>query len=132
MNVTLWDERYSSKEAASRIVGEAMARNRDLNSIDLEGCLDDEAACVILEHYYQVFGKDAEVLTLDAETEAECREAYQLKIEGEEQKRLSVLEERERMWNARREMIERDRKLQESDGGGGSGTKKKKKRKKKK
>lgn len=132
MNVTLWDERYSSKEAASRIVGEAMARNRDLSTMDLGGCLDDEAACVILEHYYQVLGKDAEVLTLDDLVEEECGEAYRLKMEGEERERLSVLEERERRGNARREMIERDRRLQELEGGAGGGGKKKKKRKKKK
>jgi putative transcription antitermination factor YqgF len=130
MNVTLWDERYTSKEAASRIVGEMMARNRDLGSIDLEGCLDDEAACIILEHYYQVLGKDAHVLTLDDATEEECRRSYEEKIAQREQERMQILEDREKMRNARREMIERDRLLMEKDGSGDG--KKKKKRKKKK
>lgn len=132
MNVTLWDERYTSKEAASRIVGEMMARNRDLSSIDLEGCLDDEAACIILEHYYQVLGKDAQVLILEEQVEEECRRVYEAKIEQREQERLQVLEDREKMWNARREMIERDRALEEASGSGSGSGKKKKKRKKKK
>lgn len=131
MNVTLWDERYTSKEAASRIVGEMMARNRDLSDIDLEGCLDDEAACIILEHYYQVFGKDAQTLALDDETEEECRKIYEAKIEQRELERLRVLEDRDKMINARREMIERDRALQkESERGGGNWKKKKRKKKK--
>jgi putative transcription antitermination factor YqgF len=131
MNVTLWDERYTSKEAASRIVGEMMAKNRDLGSIDLQGCLDDEAACIILEHYYQVLGKDAEMLRLDNELEEECRKVYELKLDQEEQQRQRVLEDRARMWNARREMIERDRGSQVNTDAESS-SKKKKKRKKKK
>jgi putative transcription antitermination factor YqgF len=131
MNVTLWDERYTSKEAASRIVGEMMARNRDLSSIDLEGCLDDEAACIILEHYYQVLGKDAQVLTLDDATEEECRRLYEAKIVQREQERIQIFEDREKMWNARREMIKRDRLLMEENDGSGGGKKKKKRKKKK-
>lgn len=132
MNVTLWDERYTSKEAASRIVGEAMARNRDLGTLDLEGCLDAEAACIILEHYYQVLGKDAHMLTLGEEIEEECRQVYVLKLKEEEQQQQRVLEDREKMWNARREMIERDRISQDVNGGSHDVGKKKKKRKKKK
>eukprot|EP00804_Cyclotella_cryptica_P013685 CCRYP_016133-RB/>CCRYP_016133-RB protein AED:0.03 eAED:0.03 QI:112/1/1/1/0/0/2/1451/381 len=132
MNVTLWDERYTSKEAASRIVNEAMARNRRVNALDLEGCLDDEAACIILEHYYQVLGKDAEVLELDEAIDEECRKVYVLKMEQKEKERLGAIEARERMCNARKEMIERARVLNEDDGGGLDGGKKKKKRKKKK
>lgn len=132
MNVTLWDERYTSREAASRIVNEAMARNRRVNSLDLEGCLDDEAACIILEHYYQVLGKDAEVLKLESAVEEECKKVHDLKIEQREKRRLADMEERERMLNVRREMIERDRVFQEENDGGQGGGKKKKKRKKKK
>eukprot|EP00956_Cyclotella_meneghiniana_P021021 scaffold37787_cov56-Cyclotella_meneghiniana.AAC.2 len=132
VNVTMWDERYTSKEAASRIVGEAMARNRDLGALDLEGCLDAEAACIILEHYYQVLGKDAHVLTLDEDVEEECRQVYELKLEEEERQHRQVLEDRDKMWNARKEMIERDRISQDESDGSHAVGKKKKKRKKKK
>jgi RNase H-fold protein (predicted Holliday junction resolvase) len=130
VNVTMWDERYTSKEAASRIVGEMIAKNRDLGAINLEGCLDDEAACIILEHYYQVLGKDAEVLVLPDIEEEECRRVYELKLDWMERRRKEGMEGRERLRDARKEMIERDRLDSVSGGGSGGGTKKKRKKKK--
>ena len=126
----MWDERYTSKEAASRIVGEMIAKNRDLGAINLEGCLDDEAACIILEHYYQVLGKDAEVLVLPDIEEEECRRVYELKLDWMERRRKEGMEGRERLRDARKEMIERDRLDSVSGGGSGGGTKKKRKKKK--
>ena len=135
-NVTLWDERYTSKEAASRIVGEAIARNRRIPSAsDLNGALDDEAACIILEHYYQALGQDAEVLALNIDVERTCLEMYQVHLQEEERRRREMSEERERGVNARRDMIERAKSLERENGGGSEGEsggrKKKKKRKKK-
>ena len=130
MNVTMWDEQYTSNEAASRIVNEAMARNRWVNALDLEGCLDDEAACIILEHYYQVLGKDAEVLELEDAVDEECRKVYVFKMEQKEKDRLVAIEARERALNARKEMIARARVLQGKSSEGLVGRKKKKKKKK--
>lgn len=135
-NVTLWDERYTSKEAASRIVGEAIARNRRIPSAsDLNGALDDEAACIILEHYYQALGQDAEVLALNIDVERTCLEMYQVHLQEEERRRREMSEERERGVNARRDMIERAKSLErenESGSEGESGGRKKKKKRKKK
>ena len=49
--IFLWDERYTSKEAAARI--RSRASDNGGNSGDLYGCLDAESAIIILEHYYE-------------------------------------------------------------------------------
>ena len=66
ISITLWDERYTSKEAATRIKAEAIARKSRIPSAsDLETELDADAACIILEDYYKEFGEESEVIVLE-------------------------------------------------------------------
>jgi putative Holliday junction resolvase len=140
--VVLWDERYTSREARSRIAAECMARNRRIPSRDeLSGELDADAACIILEQYYRDGGwVDAEVVSVEdgSDAAARCDAAYARSAEIAERVRLGMLEEREQRANARREMIDRDRASEEAAAVGGGvdedfrdKKKKKKKRKKK-
>ena len=135
VKVILWDERYTSKEAASRIVADAMARNQRIPSAsDLEGQMDADAACIILEHYYYDLGLDAEEMVFGVEgLEEECEKIYSEHLEREERERKEAMDLREKGRNARREMIERAKALEEEQGvvSVGGGKKKKKKKKKK-
>eukprot|EP00578_Thalassiosira_sp_NH16_P003535 CAMPEP_0181131678 /NCGR_PEP_ID=MMETSP1071-20121207/30571_1 /TAXON_ID=35127 /ORGANISM="Thalassiosira sp., Strain NH16" /LENGTH=285 /DNA_ID=CAMNT_0023217923 /DNA_START=10 /DNA_END=867 /DNA_ORIENTATION=- len=134
IDLVLWDERYTSKEAASRITAQAMARNQRIPSAsDLGGELDADAACIILEDYYKEFGADAERVALENATLAdECNEIYRMNIDAGERTRMEKMEERERLRNARREMMERVRALEEESGTAVAAGKRKKKKKKKK
>ena len=68
ISITLWDERYTSKEAATRIKAEAIApKSRIPSASDLETELDADAACIILEDYYKEFGEESEVIVLEDE-----------------------------------------------------------------
>eukprot|EP00977_Amphora_coffeiformis_P021571 scaffold9512_cov181-Amphora_coffeaeformis.AAC.1 len=124
--VELWDERYTSKEAAAR----AHARNPHQT---LYGTLDAEAACIILEQYYNDNGKDAQVVEIkEKEIHEACLAVYLQQQEMERNRKQSYLDERERLLQRRKEAILRDQQQQQataeaaSEGGG-----KKKKRKKK-
>ena len=135
INITLWDERYTSKEATSRIRAEAMSRNEPIPSkSDLSTELDADAACIILEDYYKELGINGEVIVIEDERIArECEEIYKQNIERDERIRKQRMEERESFRNARQLMIERDRALEAlKDQNGGISSKKKKKKKKKK
>lgn len=78
----LWDERYTSKEAA--------ARAKSVNPrVDLYKNLDAEAACIILEYYYVDGGLGSEEVKLPED--------------------VSVREEVERVWAEGREKRERER-----------------------
>jgi len=136
INITLWDERYTSKEATSRIRAEAMARNEPVPSkSDLSTELDADAACIILEDYYKEMGINGEVIVIEDERIArECEEIYKQNIERDERIRKEMMEERERGRNARQLMIEKDRALEatKQDQNGGISSKKRKKKKKKK
>lgn len=138
IDLNLWDERYTSKEAATRIKAEAIARNERIPSAsELGGELDAEAACIILEDYYREMGVDAERIVFANATLVDvCEDIYKRNMKKQEQLRLERIEENERGRNARREMIERVRAEEEANAlaGGGveSGGKRKKKKKKKK
>ena len=126
--VYLWDERYTSKEAAAR------AHSRDPHRY-LYGTLDAESASIILEHYYNSNGEGAERVNLI--DEAIVKE-YTLKWEEtkrqEEQRLRLEQEQRNERLRWRKEAMERDRMMEsEYDASTeGSNQKKKKKRKKKK
>jgi putative Holliday junction resolvase len=126
--VYLWDERYTSKEAAAR------AHSRDPHRY-LYGTLDAESASIILEHYYNDNGEGAERVTLDDET---IVKEYSLKWEEmkqkEEEQFLMEQIQREERLRWRKEAMERDRIMEEEFVADTEGTnqKKKKKRKKKK
>lgn len=125
--VVLWDERYTSKEAAAR------ARSRNPHGGRLYGTLDADAACIILEHYYLDNGKDAPVVEVDDdELRAECLREFAERQQAEETVKAASLVERELRIQQRKEAIERDRQIQAEAGVGSGSAKKKKKRKKKK
>ena len=134
ISITLWDERYTSKEAATRIKAEAIARkSRIPSAADLETELDADAACIILEDYYKELGEDGEVIVLeDGALEKECAEIYVRNLEWQEKQRKSMMEEREKGRNARQEMIARVKAMEESANSDGLNQQKKKKKKKKK
>ena len=134
ISITLWDERYTSKEAATRIKAEAIARKSRIPSAsDLEAELDADAACIILEDYYKELGEDGEVIVLEDEAvERECAEIYVRNLQLQEEQRKSMMEQREKGRNARQEMIARAKALEESANTDGLNQQKKKKKKKKK
>lgn len=134
ISITLWDERYTSKEAATRIKAEAIARkSRIPSAADLETELDADAACIILEDYYKELGEDGELIVFENEAlEKECAEIFIRNLEWQEEQRKSMMEEREKGRNARQEMIARVKAMEESASNDGLNPQKKKKRKKKK
>jgi putative Holliday junction resolvase len=126
--VYMWDERYTSKEAAAR----AHSQNPDRY---LYGTLDAEAACIILENFYHDNGKDAQRVSLVAEVEEECLKNWDIVRAEEEQKLKSAVEQRLKSSTTRRqEAMERARQLEADmarDGTLGESRKKKKQKKKK-
>lgn len=121
--VELWDERYTSKEAAAR------AHARDPHRF-LYGTLDAEAACIILEQYYADNGEGAVIATLPDPTVREaCRVDYQRRQDAVVAQQQASLDERDRVMQRRRDTILRDRQ-QEQENSADVGTKKKKKKKK--
>lgn len=124
VSVEVWDERYTSKEAAAR----AHARNPHQT---LYGMLDAEAACIILEQYYNDNGQDAQIIqVLDDQVRADCLQAFQRQQAKELAQRQSHQDERERLLQRRREAIQRDQQANVAPSGtASSGGKKKKKRK---
>ena len=123
--VELWDERYTSKEAAAR------AHAQDPNRF-LYGSLDAEAACIILEHYYNDNGQGRILVPLDNSIRAECLEKYDTKQSLELQRRLNATLEREERIQRRKDTIAQMQRLEAERGEGIRATKKKKKKKKRK
>ena len=126
-SVHLWDERYSSKEAAAR----AMASNS--RATDLYGSLDADAACIILEHYYAAAAEGVEVVAVPESLRDVCEMAWQRqRAEGEQARNLVQGRRREGL-DARKMAMERARKLEEKlEKSGMLGTSKKKGKKAKK
>ena len=121
--VELWDERYTSKEAAAR----AHARNPHQT---LYGMLDAEAACIILEQYYNDNGKDAQTIEIeDEEIRQACLATYLQQEDMERNQKQGHLEERERLLQRRKEAILRDQQQSAAEAAS-AGDKKKKKKKK--
>ena len=101
------DERYSSKEAAAR------AHSQDPNRY-LYGTLDAEAACIILENYYEDNGVCAEQVVLPEATQKECLAVWEMKrLEAMQQRQESVVVTRLGREEQRLESMERARKLEE-------------------
>jgi Holliday junction resolvase len=128
--VYLWDERYSSKEAAAR------AHSKDPNRF-LYGTLDAEAACIILEHYYSDSGQGAEqVVVKDMELVQKYTNEWERRVQLEEERlRQEEMARNDRLrW--RKEAMLRDQmtmqQQQQEDGENPNTNKKKKKRKRKK
>lgn len=127
MPIYLWDERYTSKEAAARL--------RSANPrAKLYKELDAEAACIILEYYYVDNGIGAQKVELpeDENVREAVYQAWEMK-KGEEVCRLKELTEmRMNPHKSRKDIMERARLLDEKLALENSGPAKKKKKKKKK
>ena len=123
--VLLWDERYTSKEAAAR------AHSKNPNS-RLYGTLDADAACIILENYYEDNGKDAERVNVSTEMHDKYEQIWEERRIEEEQAIKAAQKDRDAKSNWRKEAMERDRQLQLENGNAGSSSKKKKKKKQRK
>ena len=133
--IYMWDERYTSKEAAAR----AHARNPNR---ELYGQLDAEAACIILENFYQESGQDSEQVEPPQEVKKRLIQLWQDRRVEHEMKLKLEQEERDDRLRWRREAMLRDRQLELENNGnsdengyhnsGGSSKKSKKKKKQKK
>jgi putative transcription antitermination factor YqgF len=125
--VILWDERYTSKEAAAR----AHAKNPDTL---LYGKLDADAACIILEQYYKDVGVGAQQIELDESMRAECLLVYKEQWEADQRRIQQQLKDREDSMRQRREAMERAKRLDAEAATAynptSSATKKKKRKKK--
>lgn len=121
--VYLWDERYTSKEAAARL----HSKNPDQS---LYGLLDAEAACIILENFYTDNGEGAERVQVDAELEEIYTKAWQQKQRLREQGVQNLQEDRARNLRWKQEAIRRDREMEQTSSVSPSRKKKKKKKKK--
>lgn len=127
MPVYLWDERYSSKEAAARI--------RALNPrANLYKELDADAACIILEYFYQDSGRGA--IKVELPQDESIRElvfrAWDKKREEDERKLNELTEMRMSVRERRRAMMEQARMLDDEMNNPQEGDENQKKRKKKK
>lgn len=120
VSVELFDERYTSKEAAARIQSTNPGQS-------LYGILDADAACIILEAYYAANGQGSRVVELSPEVRTDCLLTLEERRATEEDRSRSIVEDRELRIRRRKEAIDRDLKLQAAD----SPSSKKKKRKKK-
>lgn len=126
--VLLWDERYTSKEAAAR----AHSKNPD---DDLYGTLDADAACIILETYYKNNGEGAEQIQVNKEQYARSLATYEQFKEKQKEEEQSILNKRLVKMEKMQNLIERSKKLEEemrSNGTLGLSNKKKRKKKKRK
>lgn len=106
--IYLWDERYTSKEAAAR----KRAANPRAN---LFKELDADAACIILEYYYQDDGRGAIKVELpnDESTRHAVNQAWLMKIEEGKQQMKDLRQMRMNATNDRRAMMERAKLLDE-------------------
>jgi putative holliday junction resolvase len=126
--VLLWDERYTSKEAAAR--AHAKDPNRPLYST-----LDAEAACIILETYYNENAVGVEFMTLKEEEQLPFLLDYERRVKEQAYLQQVILEDRERRMQFHKiDAMERAKKLEDemrAAGTLGESNKKRKKNKKK-
>jgi putative Holliday junction resolvase len=119
--VVMWDERYTSKEAAAR------AHARDPN-LDLYGQLDADAACIILENYYNDNGIGAENVPVPNEMLEQATQIWEEQKTREGLRLKAAQEDRDSRLSWKKEAMARDRGLESEDGSTKSKKKKKKKR----
>jgi putative holliday junction resolvase len=104
--VLLWDERYTSKEAAARAHSRHPGRY-------LYGSLDADAACIILENYYHDNGVGALGVLVQEDVRRVCIDEYERRQWNEQAAVLAAADERERKIQRRRESIAHCMKLEE-------------------
>ena len=132
--IYLWDERYTSKEAESRI------RAANPNAGLLYKDLDADSASIILEYYYGDNGEGAEKVELPDNDEIKfaLEQAWAMKKEEQRKAMKALKDERMNAGNKKQELMEKARLLdaqlamQRGNGNGESSKKGKKKKKKKK
>ncbi len=122
--VYLWDERYTSKEAAAR----AHSKNPHQS---LYGTLDADAACIILENFYNDNGEGAERVEVSKEALNKYQELWGQRVQQEEAMAQAARQERDSRLQWRKEAMERDRLLNTESGQDETSKKKKKKKRKK-
>jgi len=129
--VQMWDERYTSKYAAAR----AHNNKDEYDHRSMVGTLDADAACIILEHYYEKSGEHAKAVTLPPELHEQCLEAYhQRHAQDQLQQEQALAQRLEQGVDKRKQAMERARLLEAelaSQGLLGTSRKKKKSQKKK-
>lgn len=121
--IYLWDERFTSKEAAAR--RDTQSGNNHFRT------LDAHAACIILETYYAENGKGAERVHVPEDMKQVCWQAWNLQQEETRPRpTIDYISRRKQ----RQKAMERARKMEEtlSLQGNQQGNKKKKKKKKRK
>lgn len=128
-SIYLWDERYTSKEAAARLLNKNAHQN-------LYKQLDADAACIILENYYDENGKGAQIVTVNENMKEICLQAWNIQQQEDEQRKLqeATMRKESSRGQRRQEAMERAHKLEESmarDGTLKPTTRKKKKKKRK-
>jgi putative Holliday junction resolvase len=123
--VLWWDERYTSKEAAAR----AHARNPDSS---LYGTLDADAACIILENYYEDNGEDAETVALPPDVREECIERWKVSKQSIDDALRALQDKRDSNMLRRKETIAQERKLDNEKAANGAIDDSPRKKKKKK
>jgi len=96
--VNLWDERYTSKEAAARVQSIDPYQN-------VQGSLDADAACIILESYYKANGIGAETMRLSEDRRLEMTLIYEATLDQEKDMLQRMIEERDRKQQARKDAI---------------------------
>lgn len=127
--VVFFDERYTSKEAAARRGADCRVTSRSSYGTSL----DADAACIILENYYNDNGVGAHEYKLLPDNElTECLVSYNAKKLAVQVHQQAILAEREAKLQRRREAMARDALLQQEINNEGSSTKKQKKKRKKK
>ena len=136
--VYLWDERYTSKEAKARIMSTARGRGSIRSADDLDGTIDADAACLILEHYYQNSGVGAELVEVpEGYVRDKCLDAWNIEKQRQKQAKEDTKRKREEALNARQLMMNKVKEMEAAaaaagDDGAGNNKKRKKKKKKKK
>jgi putative Holliday junction resolvase len=103
--VYLFDERYTSKEAAAR------AHSKDRNR-DLRGQLDADAACIILESYYSDNGHGAELVEVHPQLYEEYVQIWEEKKIEEGERLNAAQKDRDARLSWRKQAMERDRQLE--------------------
>ena len=129
--VYMWDERYTSKEAKAQILSSSAGPR--VRERDLEGTIDADAACLILEHYYRSDGVGAELMAVeDGERREDCLRRWEVRRAEMEREKEETSRRRDEALHARKAMIDRIRAMEEESGTGDAAGRKRKKKKKKK
>jgi len=126
--IYLWDERYTSKEAESRI----RAENPRAGKLYKE--LDADAASIILEYYYGDNGLGAEKVELpdNDDIRSAIEQAWLMRKEERRREMQALSDKRMNAGNLKQQLMEKARLLDEKLAKSGTVNKKKGKKKKKK